>query len=239
MASVAPCSAGLSNCAVAASVYIGESAEKEFGGFAQRPSLVVAQRVKHRHGHSRAEQDVAEDAGMDAGSLRDIAFAIATDGDVRTRSFQRDRTERFEQHRADTVATMRSAPVATPAIAPTTPCAAASAPRKRSSHGTCVRQRRGVGRFACAHSSSTMTPRGSVVSTMRAVCRTPPQATTIRRRRCYTFLRGNGEIYFVGLVCSASLRGNGTAATSSCRAIASQRARRLPGPARVSSSKPP
>ena len=104
MASVAPCSAGLSNCVVAASVYIGESAEKEFGGFAQRPSLVVAQRVKHRDGHSRAEQDVAEDAG----SLRDIAFAIATDDDVRTRSFQRDRAERFEQHRADTVATMRS-----------------------------------------------------------------------------------------------------------------------------------
>ena len=108
MASLAPCSAGLSNCAVTASVYIGESAEKEFGGFAQRPSLVVAQRVKHRDGHSRAEQDVAEDAGMDAGSLRDIAFAIATDGDVRTRSFQRDRAERFEQHRADTNATMRS-----------------------------------------------------------------------------------------------------------------------------------
>ena len=35
------------------------------------------------------------------------------------------------------------------------------------------------------------------------------------------------------------LRGNGTAATSSYRAIASQRARRLPGSARASSSKPP
>ena len=35
------------------------------------------------------------------------------------------------------------------------------------------------------------------------------------------------------------LRGNGTAATPSYRAIASQRARRLPGSARASSSKPP